>query len=259
MTNFFMYTVNKNKDLYHNLHQLYLNLHQSKIIYITISIIDLMHSKCSHDDQIKQDYINLYKITKKNNLLEKLFSNDPEEFLEYTNIEELIKNKKYVIKKIIKHAQNSQDQKKDKILKPINDNIGTLIEQKFTRDIGLEYIRTSKMLKVKDVTCSYEDMPLNQTMFIKSEKELSQYLDDEGAPCFLKKSSVGNLVKRKVLQAMSNTKNIKLFYNKTVAGLIDLIWKEKFELIYIIHLIIKIFFIDIKAGNILKISGTSLN
>jgi len=71
-------------------------------------------------------------------LLEKLFANDPEEFVNNIDMEELIRNNKYVIKKVIQHVKESENQNKDKILKPINDNITNLIENTFTRDIGLE-------------------------------------------------------------------------------------------------------------------------
>lgn len=97
-----------------------------------------MNSNKSLDYQLRTDYTNLYKITKKNNLLERLFTSDPEEFVNNIDIKELIKSNKYVIKKVIAYVQNSEGKDRDKFLKPINENISTLLENKFTRDIGLE-------------------------------------------------------------------------------------------------------------------------
>lgn len=97
-----------------------------------------MNSNKSLDDQLRTDYTNLYKITKKNNLLERLFTSNPEEFVNNIDIKELIKSNKYVIKKVIAYVQNSEIKDRDKFLEPINENISTLLENKFTRDIGLE-------------------------------------------------------------------------------------------------------------------------
>lgn len=97
-----------------------------------------MNSNKTLHDQIRTDYTKLYQITKKNNLLERLFTSDPEEFVNHIDIKELIQSNKYVIKKVIAFVQNSEGNDRDKFLHCINENIGILLENEFTRDIGLE-------------------------------------------------------------------------------------------------------------------------